>query len=235
MSIEGAPELALAAFPRRQNLREQVAHALRAALVAGEMRPGVVYSAPALATQFGVSPTPVREAMLDLAKEGLVEAVRNKGFRVVELTEQDLDEITEIRELIEVPVVGRLAGDQYKQALEQLRGTAQEIVDAAARRDTLAYIDADRRFHLDLLGLAGNGHLVEVIKDLRNRARLYGVSQMAQRGVLVPSAQEHLELLDLLLRGDGRAAEHLMRRHLGHVRGVWSGDLPQHPEGHRGR
>lgn len=217
-------ELTLTAFPRRQNLREQVAHALRAALVAGEMRPGLVYSAPALAAQFGVSPTPVREAMLDLAKEGLVEAVRNKGFRVIELTERDLDEITELRELIEVPVVGRLAGARHAEGLERLRATAQEIVEAAERRDTLAYIDADRRFHLELLGLAGNGHLLEVIKDLRNRARLYGVSELAHRGALVPSAREHLELLELLLRGDGKGAEDLMRRHLGHVRGVWSGD-----------
>jgi DNA-binding GntR family transcriptional regulator len=226
MSIgaEGDPGLALAAFPRRQNLREQVAHALRAALVAGEMRPGVVYSAPVLASQFGVSPTPVREAMLDLAKEGLVEAVRNKGFRVIELTERDLDEITELRELIEVPVVGRLTGERYTDDLRRLRATADEIVEAAARRDTLAYIDADRRFHLELLSLAGNRHLVEVVTDLRNRARLYGVSQMAQRGALVPSAQEHQEILELLLRGDGKGAEDLMRRHLGHVRGVWSGE-----------
>ncbi|HSA52260.1 MAG TPA: GntR family transcriptional regulator, partial [Yinghuangia sp.] len=66
----------------RLSLREQVARAIRAALVAGEMRPGVVYSAPGLATRFGVSATPVREALLDLAKDGLVEPVRNKGFRV---------------------------------------------------------------------------------------------------------------------------------------------------------
>src|SRR5688572_32330171 len=86
----GAGALALPTFGNRRNLRQEIANALRAALVSGEMRPGVLYSAPTLAEKFGVSATPVREAMLDLASEGLVEAVRNKGFRVTELTEQDL-------------------------------------------------------------------------------------------------------------------------------------------------
>ncbi|MFF4607591.1 GntR family transcriptional regulator, partial [Streptomyces sp. NPDC001339] len=63
----------------RERLRDQVSHALRAALISGELRPGVVYSAPTLAGDFGISATPVREAMLDLAREGLVEPVRNKG------------------------------------------------------------------------------------------------------------------------------------------------------------
>src|SRR4051812_40547668 len=89
----------------QQHLRDQVANALRAALIAGELRPGEVYSAPALAAEYGVSATPVREAMLDLAREGLVEAVRNKGFRITEMTERDLDEFTEIRALIEIPTV----------------------------------------------------------------------------------------------------------------------------------
>ncbi|HLH46617.1 MAG TPA: GntR family transcriptional regulator, partial [Acidimicrobiales bacterium] len=91
----GTTRMGPLAAPR--SLREGVADALRAAVVSGEMRPGVVYSVPSLAAQFGVSPTPVREAMLDLLKEGLVESVRNKGFRVTEVTDAQLDEITGLR------------------------------------------------------------------------------------------------------------------------------------------
>ncbi|NUP77476.1 MAG: GntR family transcriptional regulator [Nonomuraea sp.] len=206
----------------RQSLREQVAHALRAALITGEMRPGVVYSAPVLAAQFGVSATPVREAMLDLAKEGLVEAVRNKGFRVTELSDRDLDELTQIRELIEVPTVSRLAGSARAEEFERLRPVAEEIVAAADRADLLAYVDADLRFHLELLALSGNVHLVEVVRDLRNRARLYGLSQLAERGSLGDSAREHLALLDALKSGDATAVGHLMGEHIGHVRGIWA-------------
>ncbi|MEO3804816.1 GntR family transcriptional regulator [Nonomuraea sp. B1E8] len=206
----------------RQSLREQVAHALRAALITGEMRPGVVYSAPVLAAQFGVSATPVREAMLDLAKEGLVEAVRNKGFRVTELSDRDLDELTEIRQLIEVPTVARLADSARAEEFERLRPTAEEIVSAGERGDLLAYVDADLRFHVELLALCGNAHLVSVVRDLRTRARLYGLSQLSERGSLADSAREHLALLDALKSGDAAAVTQIMEEHIGHVRGIWA-------------
>ncbi|GGS56858.1 GntR family transcriptional regulator [Planobispora rosea] len=218
-----APDgLDLPVVGERQSLREQVAHALRAALITGEMRPGVVYSAPALAAQFGVSATPVREAMLDLTKEGLVEAVRNKGFRVTELSERDLDELTEIRRLIEVPTVARLAGASRAESFEALRPLAARIVAAAEDGDLLAYVDADIRFHVGLLALAGNARLVEVVRDLRNRARLYGLASLRERGLLADSAREHLGLLDLLVEGDAGGAERLMRDHIRHVRGIWA-------------
>jgi len=220
----------------QERLRDQVAHALRAALISGELRPGVVYSAPTLAADFGVSATPVREAMLDLAREGLVEAVRNKGFRVTELSDRDLDEFTEIRALIEIPTVGQVARTATAEQLESLRPQARAIVAAARKHDLIGYLEADRQFHLDLLSLAGNARLVETVGDLRKRSRLYGLNRLDQQGELVTSAEEHLELLDVLLTGDAEAAQECMTRHLGHVRHLWAvgdraaGQQPAEPE-----
>ncbi|MFD9817945.1 GntR family transcriptional regulator [Streptomyces violascens] len=208
----------------QERLRDQVAHALRAALVAGELRPGTIYSAPGLAADFGISATPVREAMLDLAREGLVEPVRNKGFRITEVSERDLDQYTELRALIEVPTVGRVTNTASAEQLEALRPVAEEIVDRARAHDLIGYLDADRRFHLRLLGLAGNERLVETVGDLRKRSRLYGLTRLDERGELITSAQEHVELLDLMLSGDRPAAEACMARHLGHVRSLWARD-----------
>ncbi|MBH1938112.1 GntR family transcriptional regulator [Streptomyces sp. AV19] len=207
-----------------ERLRDQVAHALRAALISGELRPGEVYSAPGLAEDFGISATPVREAMLDLAREGLVEPVRNKGFRITEVNERDLDQYTEIRTLIEVPVTGRVARTAAREDLEALRPIAEEIVRAARDHDLIGYLEADRRFHLTLLGLAGNERLVETVGDLRKRSRLYGLTGLDERGELIPSAEEHLELLELMLAGDAEGAEACMTRHLGHVRSLWARD-----------
>lgn len=206
----------------QKHLRDQVANALRAALIAGELHPGVIYSAPALAAEFGVSATPVREAMLDLAREGLVEAVRNKGFRVTEMTERDLDNYTEVRELIEVPTVGRVTETATAEELEALRPLAEDIVKATRDHDLIGYLEADRRFHLSLLALAGNDHLVTVVAELRNRSRLYGLTDLDRAGVLVDSAQEHLTLLDLMIAGNAAAAQELMARHLGHIRTLWA-------------
>lgn len=206
----------------RTSLRERVANALRAAVISGQLQPGVVYSAPTLATTFGVSATPVREAMLDLAKEGLVEALRNKGFRVTELSAADLDELTELRMLIEVPTTARLAGRLDAAALGELRELAEAIESGAATGDLIAYVEADRQFHLALLGHAGNRHLVDLVADLRSRARLYGLGHLAESGVLIDSAREHTLLVDLLECGNHAGVERLMRQHIQHVRGRWA-------------
>jgi DNA-binding GntR family transcriptional regulator len=216
------PALTLPPLGERQSLREQVADALRATVMAGQMRPGVVYSVPTLAERFNVSATPVREAMLDLAKEGLVTPVRNKGFRVTELSDKDLDDITELRALIEVPTVTRLAPLIDAAEIEALRPLAEAIVAGAATGDLIRYLDADRRFHLRLLSLAGNPRLVEVVGDLRAQTRLYGLGQLVEQGRLIASAAEHHELLDALAAHDAARTEALMRRHIGHVRGIWA-------------
>ncbi|KFG72442.1 GntR family transcriptional regulator [Streptomyces mutabilis] len=216
------PHLTSRAIPVQAPLRDQVADALRAALIAGELRPGVVYSAPALAAELGVSATPVREAMLDLTREGLVEAVRNKGFRITEMTDRDLDEFTDIRTLVEVPTVGRVARTVPAEQLERLRPLAQEIVTSAQKHDVLKYLEADHRFHLELLSLAGNRRLVEVVADLRKRSRLYGLGDLDESGRLVASAREHIELLDLIVAGRAEEAEECMRRHLSHIRTLWA-------------
>ncbi|MFE9705038.1 GntR family transcriptional regulator [Streptomyces sp. NPDC005930] len=218
----------------RRSFRERVTDALRAAMIAGELRPGEVYSAPALAARFGVSATPVREAMLDLAKEGLVSAVPNKGFRVTEVSDRQLDEYTHIRALIEIPTTADLATTVDPAALEALRPVAREIVTAAASGDLVAYVAADLRFHLELLALSGNRHLVEVVRELRTRSRLYGLTSLVAEGRLKASADEHLEILEALLARDRERVEQVMTRHLGHVRGIWAvpdGDTGQREAG----
>ncbi len=221
-----ADQLDLPAFGERASLREQVTEALRAAVITGAMRPGALYSAPALAAKFGVSATPVREAMLDLAKAGLIEAVRNKGFRVTELSEHELDDITQIRALIEVPTVAAIAERCHgpiADIVAELRPVARQIVADAERGDLIGYVESDRRFHLELLALAGNAQLVAVVGELRSRSRLYGLQQLVERGTLGASAREHEELLDLVLAKDADGAASLMRRHIAHVRGTWAG------------
>jgi DNA-binding GntR family transcriptional regulator len=221
--MTGEATLGLPTFSHRSNLREQVADALRAAVVTGQMEPGRIYSAPALAMQFGVSATPVREAMLDLVKQGLVEVVRNKGFQVTGVSEDELDQIAEIRLLLEPPAGAIAARLATAADVAELRPLAQAIIDAAATPDLISYIDADREFHSKLLALAGNRRLVEVVRDLRAQTRLYGLSGLVSRGRLTGSAEEHVAMCDLLAVGDADGLETLLRTHVGHVRREWAG------------
>ncbi|MDT8913761.1 GntR family transcriptional regulator [Amycolatopsis sp. PS_44_ISF1] len=223
MTTDGHRGPALTAFGVQRNLREQITQTLRAAVISGELKPGEVHSAPSLAAQFGVSATPVREAMLDLVKEGLIDTVRNKGFRVTEPSEKDLDDLSELRALIEVPTVRRLAGTGVDPAvIAELRPLALGIERAAAEHDLIAHVATDMQFHLRLLEQAGNPQLVETVRALRSRSRIYGLARLAARDELIPSSAEHAELLDLIEARDADGAEALMDRHIRHVRGIWA-------------
>lgn len=204
------------------SLRERVSHALRAAIVSGELEPGEVYSAPALGARFGVSATPVREAMLDLVRENLVATVPNKGYRVTTVDEADLDDITELRMLIEPPLAAQVTADIPADDLPMLRALAQAIVNGALAGDLVAYTEADRAFHLKLLDYADNPRVSALIADLRAHTRLYGLASLLESGELEESAREHDVILDAIEARDPHEVERLMRAHISQTRGRWA-------------
>lgn len=220
MSLEEA--VVVNPIVERQSLREEIAISLRAAVVSGKLEAGVVYSVPSLAVQFGISATPVREAMLELARDGLVEPVRNRGFRVSAMTDRQLDEITQLRALIEIPTVAAVAEVATQEQTRELHRLAERICAAAKANDLAAYLDHDMTFHLALLAISGNELLVQTVGSLRRRTRLYGLAQLEREHRLTRSAEEHLEIVDALSRGDAAMAEEAMRRHIGHVRNLWA-------------
>jgi DNA-binding GntR family transcriptional regulator len=214
--------LPIAPLGRQTSLRESVTESLRAAIISGALTEGTLYSAPVLGAAFGVSATPVREAMMDLTREGLVETVKNKGFRVTRITEQELDEIIQIRLLLEPPIVGKVAGTIPADGYPRLRSMADRIVAAAREGDLTGFLAADREFHAEILKYFGNIRLVDLATSLRTRTRLYGIKSLSESHQLAESAQEHHDIVDLLESGDGQAAEELMCRHISHARGLWA-------------
>ena len=206
-----------------ESLREQVERMIAARIVSGETPPGEVLTVPTLAGDFGVSATPVREAMLNLARRGFLRPIRNRGFQVTEVSADELHQLTEVRLLLEAPPMRRVAGAVDGALAKELRELADRIVAAGRARRFEEYLEADTAFHLRVLAVTGNQKLVDTVRELRQQTRLVGLVRLADADALVPTALEHAELVDLLVAGDGEGAEALMRRHLGHVGGVWSG------------
>jgi DNA-binding GntR family transcriptional regulator len=205
--------------PARHSLRDQVLSALREALLDGRLRPGAVYSAPALADRFGVSATPVREAMQQLVREGAVHVARNRGFRVAEVSARDQRELGEVRALIEVPILLRLAGRLPAERWNALRPLAEATAEAAARGDRGAYAEADRAFHSALLEPYGNAQLVLVAEDLHRRTQCppsaaAHLAVASADATLSAGAAEHAAILDALSAGDLPTVEALLRPHL---------------------
>ena len=212
------------------SLRDQVRRALESALVSGELAPGELYSAPALGERFGVSATPVREAMLDLAKDGFVVAERNRGFRVLEMSDSDLDEIFEIRLLLEVPSTVEAARKIGEDALNRLSRIADEIVSAATVGDLIEYVDSDRRYHVELISQLGNHRLTDLVDRLRRQTRLPALHRLFNLGRLVESAEEHHLLIEAIRAGDTARTKSVITSHIGHTRGLWVGRAEPSPE-----
>ncbi|MEW9518524.1 GntR family transcriptional regulator [Streptomyces tubercidicus] len=207
---------------RHTNLRDQALEVIRQALVSGEIKPGEIYSAAALATRLGVSGSPVREAMLTLVNQGLMEPVRNRGYRVVPMTEHDLDEVYEMRLILEVHGTLRAADNMSKDDLARLESTVTEIEAAAGQGDVVQVLEADRKFHLGLLAHCGNKRLVSTVETLRDQTRLYGLEYLAKHGTLTDSVHEHRAMLTAIADGDMPRLEGIVRAHLHHVRSDWA-------------
>jgi DNA-binding GntR family transcriptional regulator len=208
----------------RTTVRDQVKAILQARIVSGELDPGQTYSAVALADTLGVSATPVREAMLDLASAGLVEAVRNRGFRVLTVSDEDLDEIVLLRGWLEVPAMSVIIDRAGDDELTGLRPLADQLLRAARDGDATAFLVADRQFHLALLELTRSRRLVRLVAELRGQTQLRAIYGLGAAGELEASGREHVDLLDALCARDKRGATALMRRHVSHARGLWAGN-----------
>lgn len=207
----------------RTNLRSQAIALLRTRILSGELESGKVYSATVLGTELGVSPTPIREAMLDLAADDLVEVVPNKGYKVTVPTEQDLNEIAELRLMLEVPAVKAVVAEATDADLERLEAPVEKCARAAADGDLPGFLLADREFHLELIGHARNARLQRLVAALRDQTRLVGLKGLSEAGLLGESAAEHRAILDAVKARETRRAQKLMREHLTQTRGLWAG------------
>lgn len=207
----------------RASLRDQALTLLREALVTGQLVDGIVYSAKTMAEELGVSNGPIREALLALVDDDLLEPVPNKGYRTVPITPADMAEIYEMRALLEVAAVGKLADSGLPAALHnQLEHLVDQIEATAHDHDVAGNLNADRDFHLLILRAAGNQRLAKTVERLRDQTRLFNLRQLADTGDLVGSAAEHRTLLAALASRDRATAERVMQEHLNHIRGDWS-------------
>lgn len=201
-------ESALDASPRSSLLEE-----LRMKIVSGQIGPGEILTVPTLAKAWGVSTTPVREILLELAGVGLLQARRNRGFQVKRPTVTDMKELFALRAQLEAYALSCIASVTPEECAA-LRLQARAIEEAVNRRNTLKYLETDRVYHLHLVGLARNRRLLDMIMNLRDNMRLYGIDSDAGLRRQQISVPEHYRIVDLLEANDTAQAIELMKRHI---------------------
>lgn len=189
-----------------RNIKEIVLHQLAAG------QPLIVEE---LVTQFGISRTPVREALLALEQEGLIECLPSKGTFVIDPSPEEVEQVFQVREVLE-PLAVKLAVPRVPDhELERVRVLFDSVRDAIENGDFDPYFESDTRFHELIAPNAGNQVLKEIIDNLNER--VYRIRVRARRrstSHLIRSFEEHCLVLDALTKRDASRAERLMREHI---------------------
>jgi DNA-binding GntR family transcriptional regulator len=195
-------------------LYEQVAERLRARIFAHELPQGGWIDEQALAAEYGISRTPLREALKVLASEGLVVLKPRRGCYVTELSEQDIDEVFPVMALLEGRVAAEAARRVTSADFSRLAAIHDELEKYALANNADRFFEANQRFHTALQEIAGNRYLAQLIDDARKVIKLTRRDSLRLEGRLKQSLAEHRGILDALRLKDPDLAGQRMHDHL---------------------
>lgn len=195
-------------------LYQEVAERLRQRIFAHELLPGTWVDEQKLAEQYGISRTPLREALKVLASEGLVVLKPRRGCYVTEILPQDLDDIFPLIALLEGRCAAEAARKMSKADLEQLAALHDRLEQSARENRMADFFEANQAFHKAIQDLAKNRWLLQVIQDLRKVLKLSRLHSLSLEGRLQQSLEEHRCILAALQARDANLAEKLMHDHL---------------------
>jgi DNA-binding GntR family transcriptional regulator len=210
------------------SLSDRVYRALKRSIVDRRLKAGSKLSVPRLATQLNVSRTPVKEALERLAQDGLVMTLPNRGAFVAILNPSDVDEIYQMREVLE-GLATRLASARMDGELGvRLRDLLRQGEAAVSRSDIDEHIRIDLEFHRLIRERAGNGRLIRSLDMLQDQVRIVFRTSAAIPSRMSKALEEHGSILDALEAADPDRAERAARNHirrireavLNHMRGV---------------
>jgi DNA-binding GntR family transcriptional regulator len=209
MSPRIQPMTAAALAPRA--LYEEVAELLRQRIFHRELEPGSWIDEVKLAQEYGISRTPLREALKVLAAEGLVTMKVRRGAYVTEVSERDLADVYHLLALLESDAAAVVAERASHAELKELQELHREL--AGAVKDRERFFALNERFHMRLLEMAGNRWRDQMVADLRKVMKLNRHHSLLKSGRIEESLAEHGEVMDAIVQRDPQAARERMQRH----------------------
>lgn len=203
----------LAANPPRL-LSEIAYERIKEAIRSADLEPGQPLSEKKLSSLLGISRTPVRVAIQQLAQEGLIQIIPGRAVTVASLSIQEVMNVIHVRAILE-PEIARLAAASILfEELETLVSAIQDMEAAIERDDRSAWVEADGRFHKILSATCSNKLLGEMVMQVRNRISYLSIANPTDQKRLLACTQEHRRVVDAIAARDLQAAEQSMRDHL---------------------
>ena len=192
-------------------LYEEVAELLRQRIFRRELEPGSWIDEVKLAQEYGISRTPLREALKVLATEGLVTMKVRRGAYVAEVSERDLAEVYHLLALLESDAAAVVAVQASEAELKELQKLHRELEGAVKQRER--FFTLNESFHMRLLELAGNRWRNQMVADLRKVMKLHRHNSLLKSGRIQESLAEHAALMQALAQHDAQAARQRMQEH----------------------
>ena len=192
-------------------LYQEVAELMRQRIFRRELEPGSWIDELKTAEEFGISRTPLREALKVLAAEGLITMKVRRGAYVTEVSEQDLAEVYHLLSLLESDAAGVVAEKATPAELAELQKLHEELEAAAKNRDR--FFTLNERFHIRLLEIAGNRWRNQMVADLRKVMKLNRHNSLLKAGRVQESLAEHRAVMKALGKRDASAAMQRMQEH----------------------
>ncbi len=209
-----ADNLELEEIPNTVSLSRQVEERIRAAIIAGRMKPNVLYTETSLAAQMGVSRTPVREAVLDLASRGFVTVLPRRGFQIRIFSEQAIREVYELRWALESHAVRTLADHPERYDFSTLLEAANAQKESAIKAEISGAVASGRSFHMKLLELCANGMICKIFEEIRDILSVTWAQAFTHSISAADVASDHILLAGLIRQGKADEACTLLREHL---------------------
>jgi DNA-binding GntR family transcriptional regulator len=192
-------------------LYEEVAELLRQRIFSNELAPGSWIDELRLAEAYGISRTPLREALKVLATEGLVTMKVRRGAYVTEVSDKDQSDVYHLLSLLESDATGVVAQQASDTELAELVQIHQEL--HAAKDNTERFFEVNERFHMRLLEMANNRWRTQLVLDLRKVMKLNRHNSLFKSGRIEESLQEHQDIMDALLAHDAALSQQRMQTH----------------------
>ena len=192
-------------------LYQDVAERLRQQIFARQLEPGSWIDELKLCAEFGISRTPLREALKVLAVEGLVTMKVRRGAYVTEMSRDDVAQVYHLLALLESDAIGEVASKATDTQRAELRALHDRLERSARQRD--AYFATNEQFHLKLLEIAGNRWRTQIVADLRKVMKLNRHHSLFKQGRLADSLAEHRALMAAIEQRQPAQATRLMRAH----------------------
>lgn len=195
------------------------AEALRSQILRGVYSPGQQLRQDTLAAEFGMSRIPIREALILIEREGLIKILPHRGAVVVRLSPEEVDEVFNMRVLLEPFLLARSAPKLTKADFRRLAKVQSRYADAIQREDIGSWNEVNSEFHLELYKHAESPRIIKLVQNLLSECdRLTRVQLLSIEGDRDRAIREHAELLRLCETQEFDAACALLRDHIEHIR-----------------